>query len=143
MYFHSYIDEIFGSRHSILEFQDLNKFLDMKFFKSATLYLLALFNLVHLIFIVWAPYVGFKLVMEGIFSYPIYHSNELSSLSDISKALLNMFSTLIYIGSLISVLTITIMGKICLNTRLTWSVLLTLIPFVLIFIKVLFIPTSY
>lgn len=104
---------------------------------------MVLFGIIHLVFVIWAPFVGFKLLQRGIFYAVIYHSKELASLSANSKTLLNFTSSALYVGSLLLVIIISVRRDIALNKKLLWTVILTLVPFFLFFIKMQFVPRVY
>ncbi len=113
--------------------------ISMKNVAKSVLVVLGIINALHFILILCMPFTGLHILVTGIFHGVIYNSRELSELATETKFFLNIISSLLYIGSLIVALIITLAKGKNIRRRLIWAIVFTLIPFTLIFLKLLFV----
>jgi len=114
--------------------------INMKNIVKLLLAILGIIDALHLVLILCMPFMGLKILAQGVFYVIIYNSKELSSLSPETKFFLNITSSLLYFGSLIMALIIILVGKQNINRKLLFVFVLTLIPFLLILLKILVVP---
>jgi len=112
----------------------------MKNVVKSLLVILGIIDALHLILILCMPFAGLNILVTGVFHGIIYNSRELSGLAPETKFLLNILSSILYIGSLVLALIIILAKGKNLRRRLIWALILTFVPFILIFLKLLFVP---
>lgn len=112
----------------------------MKNLAKVLLTVIGIFDVIHLGFLTFMPFVGLKVFFQGIFYGAIYNSWELADIAPQYKLFLNISSSLLYVGSLIIALLIITCGKQNVNKKLLWAFMFTLIPWLLIMLKVYFVP---
>lgn len=114
--------------------------ISMKKVVKLLLVILGIIDALHLILILCIPFAGLNILVSGIFYVIIYNSKELYHLTPEIKFFLNITSSILYIGSLILALIIILTKGKNIRRRFIWALILTLIPFTLIFLRLLFVP---
>ncbi|RAV27406.1 hypothetical protein DN748_18810 [Sinomicrobium soli] len=102
--------------------------------------LLFIVNLLHLTLLLFMPIGGAIVFVKGIFFAVLENNKDILGIDTVGINIINLVSSILYIGSIVSGIIIPLIPKIPLHKRLITEIFLSLIPFILIALRFLFFP---
>jgi hypothetical protein len=110
--------------------------INMESLQRMLMYLLMMLNIFHFVLLLFMPFVGPMLFVEGIFSYSMRGDPDFKNLSLLSFAIVNVLTSVVYFGCVLTGSFLPVIEKIPLVRRLLFTFILTFTPLVLIYFMI-------